>query len=71
MRGQSVASGVSARVARGNGCLQRVGAERTAQRRGTAERGKSAADQQPIPAGTILLQQQHRLAGRTDPCPGA
>ena len=39
--------------------LQRVGAERAAQRLGARQRGQSASDQQQIPAGAVLVHQQH------------
>ncbi len=46
--------------------LQRVGAERPAQRLGTRERCKTAADEQMIPRAAILFEQQNRFARWTD-----
>src|SRR5262249_46793946 len=55
------------RMAGGNRGLQGVGAKRRptgARRRlGVIQRSEAAADEQLIPARTVLLEQQHRLAG--------
>ena len=55
-----------ARMARGNRGLQRVRTLRAAELFGALEGCEPAPDQQAIPARTILLEQQDRLAGGTD-----
>ena len=65
MRAQSVSSArARPRVAGGDRGLQRVGAERAAERLGAVQRRQAAADQQPVPAAAVLVEQQHRLARR-------
>ena len=51
-------------MAGGHGGLQCVGAGASglAQLLGPGQRGQAAADEQPVPAAAVLLQQQHGLA---------
>ncbi len=55
-----------ARVAGRNRRLQRVRTTGIAQTFGTVERGQSAADEQPVPPGAILIEQHDRLARGID-----
>jgi hypothetical protein len=54
------------RVAGGDGRLERVRAEGAAGALRALERGEAAADEQPVPARPVLVEQQHRLSGRAD-----
>src|SRR6266851_3231342 len=59
------------RVTSGDRGLQRVRAGLAAQLAGTLERGEAAADEQAIPAGAILIEEQHGLARRAGAGPRA
>jgi hypothetical protein len=72
MRPQSVCSALRARAwqAGGDRRLQAVGAEPAlggGALIGLVQGGQAALDQQVIPAGAVLFQQQDRLAARADP----
>src|SRR5262249_56371853 len=54
------------RVAGGNRGLQAVRAERAAELLGSRQRGEAAADEELVPAGPVLIQEEDRLARRTD-----
>src|SRR5271155_2469471 len=49
-------------MTRSDSCLQRVRATRAAEFFGTLKRGKTTADEQLIPQGAILVEQQDGLS---------
>ena len=54
-----------------DGGLQSVRAEHAAELFGPRERVEPAADEQVIPAGTVLVEQQHGLSRRPEACSDA
>src|SRR5690606_39191162 len=63
--------GAGARVAGRNGSLQRVRAERTRERDSLVERSEATADEQLVPAGAVLLEQEDGVAVGVDAGAGA
>ena len=55
------------RVARRDRRLQRVRPAAPAELLGPVQRGQAAVDQQPVPPGPVLVEQQHRLPVGTSP----
>ncbi len=66
MRGQSVSSGVRARVTGRDRSLERVWTALGRQLLRALERRKTATDEQLIPERSILVVQQHGRSGSTD-----
>src|SRR5262249_1476879 len=58
--------GTRASVTRGNGGLEGIRTEGASQLFRALEGGETAADEEVIPTRTILIEEQDRLAGRTD-----
>ena len=56
-------------MAGGDPGLQGVGAEGPAELLGARERGEAPADEEAVPAPAVLIEEEDRLAGRTDPRP--
>src|SRR5262249_7295754 len=63
-------SGVRAGVAGSDRCLQRIGAPGTGEAFRAIERGEPSANQELVPPGAILIEQQNGLSRGTDPSPG-
>jgi hypothetical protein len=55
-------------VAAGDRGLQRVGAQRAAERLGALQSVQAALHEQVVPAGAVLVGEQYRLAVAVDPC---